>query len=393
MNPAVFMLIVFLVSTILTVNLTNISSDSVFWLSRIIIIACYFAGVSLQYLSTKKTAINLVQIERDQIKIKTFAIRLLLSLLLVFSLLMDVLFSNWPALSFNFEYAVLLPFLIYLTPFYINFVEKKLPKQNDAYYFFGQFVLGKRHWCWQEQKQLILSWLVKLIFIPLMYAWLVFSVESYLLHEWSLSSKSWIEGLFLFGLSVDLLIASAGYIFASRLLNNEVLSTDSSWLGWISCLICYPPLIYVFLKVKQQTNDIVWNDWLTTSDVLYWIWAFFIISSWLIYWMSTISFGLKFSNLSWRGLVNTGPYRYAKHPAYLSKNIYWWLHAVPFIGVTSSYELIRNFSGLLFVSFVYYLRAYTEEKHLLRFIEYQDYYDYMKMRNIYSRVKKKLLWP
>lgn len=107
--------------------------------------------------------------------------------------------------------------------------------------------------------------------------------------------------------------------------------------------------------------------------------------------MSTISFGLKFSNLSWRGLVNTGPYRYAKHPAYLSKNIYWWLHAVPFIGVTSSYEIIRNFSGLLFVSSVYYLRAYTEEKHLLRFAAYQNYYAHMKESNICSRIKKKLL--
>lgn len=250
MNPALSMLVVFLVSTMLTANLINISSDSVFWMARVIIVICCLVGVSFQYLATTKLGPNSALIEKKQLKPKIVAIRLLLSALLIFSLLMDVAFSNWPALHFNFEYILLLPLLLYLVPFYVRFVEKKSPQKNDNYYFFGQFVLGKRRWCWQEQKQLILSWLVKFIFIPLMYSWLVLSVESYLLHEWKWNSKSWIEGLFLFGLSVDLLIASAGYIFVSRLLNNEILSTDSSWLGWISCLICYPPLIYVFLKIK-----------------------------------------------------------------------------------------------------------------------------------------------
>lgn len=86
-----------------------------------------------------------------------------------------------------------------------------------------------------------------------------------------------------------------------------------------------------------------------------------------------MSFGLRFSNLSWRGLVDSGPYRYTKHPAYISKNLYWWLHTVPFVGVSSSLDLWRNILGLSFVSLVYYLRAKTEERHLMAFPEYAAY--------------------
>src|SRR5690606_33230096 len=98
-------------------------------------------------------------------------------------------------------------------------------------------------------------------------------------------------------------------------------------------------------------------------------------------------FGLRFSNLSWRGLVNTGPYRYTKHPAYLSKNIYWWLHTVPFVGVASNMDLLRNLLGLSFVSMVYYIRAKTEEHHLMAFPEYHDYSQYINKKGLLARLK------
>ena len=154
-----------------------------------------------------------------------------------------------------------------------------------------------------------------------MYSWLILAIESLLAFNWSLQPSIFIIGLFSFGLCIDLLLASAGYFFASRILGNEIKSTEKTWLGWLVCLICYPPLLEIFLIIKRQQDSFIWTDWLTPSTSLYWIWAFLIATTWLIYWLSTVSFGLRFSNLSWRGLVDTGPYRYTKHPAYISKNI------------------------------------------------------------------------
>ena len=39
----------------------------------------------------------------------------------------------------------------------------------------------------------------------------------------------------------------------------------------------------------------------------------------------------RFSNLTHRGIITNGPYRYSKHPAYLAKNLSWWLVSMPFM--------------------------------------------------------------
>lgn len=286
---------------------------------------------------------------------------------------MGVFFENWQTAVFNFEFFLAFPLLILLVPVYVNWLEGRFPREDDAYFRFGMVLLRKRRWVWLEQKQLLLSWGVKIFFIPLMYTFLMQAVEEILHFNWQLNPSVLIAGVFVFGLCIDLLVATAGYFFSSRFIGNEVISTDAHWLGWCSCLLCYPPLLFFLHEIKRQTDEKIWSDWLLPNEPLYWIWAFLITGSWGVYWMSTVSFGLKFSNLSWRGLVNSGLYRYTKHPAYIAKNIYWWLHTVPFYGVACFSDFLRNISGLVLVSFVYYLRAKTEERHLMQFSEYENY--------------------
>ena len=50
-----------------------------------------------------------------------------------------------------------------------------------------------------------------------------------------------------------------------------------------------------------------------------------------VYSWATISFGIRFSNLTNRGIITNGPYRYTKHPAYIAKNLSWWMESVPFV--------------------------------------------------------------
>ena len=359
------------------------------WIARLIVMLTFAAGLAVHWYCTKGLRpLHKSAGEPIVLKAKTVAVRLCLLALIVFSTLMGRLFSNWPATAFNWDYVLLVPLLLVCAPCYVRWAESIAPAGCDGYARLGQFILRQRSWQWAEQKELLLAWLVKLIFIPLMYSWLMMATESLLAFRWSLTSATLISGLYMYGLAIDLLIATAGYLFASRLLGNAVISTDKSWGGWLVCLLCYPPLIWVFQQVKQQTNDLVWTDWLQPDQPLFWFWAAAVTLTWLVYWLSTLHFGLRFANLSWRGLVNTGPYRWVRHPAYLSKNLYWWLYLVPFYGVASGYELARNLLGLCFVSLVYFLRAYTEERHLLQFAEYRDYVEQIRRNGLLARVKR-----
>lgn len=362
------------------------------WLARLIVLLAFSVGLIAHWRSTadirprQRTTVS-----PENLKSKILAVRLCLLMLIVFSTVLGQLFSNWPAVGFNLDYFFILPLLLlFFAPWYVRWAESLIPSGCDGYARLGQCVLRQRRWHWAEQKELLLAWLVKLIFIPLMYSWLMMATEGLLAFNPSLTPAAIIQGLYLYGLAIDLLIATAGYLFASRLLGNAVMSTDKSWSGWLVCLLCYPPLIWVFQQIKQQTNDLIWTDWLQPHQPLFWFWATAVSLTWLVYWLSTLHFGLRFANLSWRGLVNTGPYRWVRHPAYLSKNLYWWLYLVPFYGVASSYELTRNLLGLCFVSLVYFLRAYTEERHLKQFVEYRDYVEHMRSHGLLARLKRRV---
>ncbi len=55
-----------------------------------------------------------------------------------------------------------------------------------------------------------------------------------------------------------------------------------------------------------------------------------------VYAWATVAFGFRFSNLTDRGIITNGPYAWTKHPAYVSKNLFWWFAVLPFFAVTGS---------------------------------------------------------
>lgn len=62
-----------------------------------------------------------------------------------------------------------------------------------------------------------------------------------------------------------------------------------------------------------------------------------------------------------------------KHPAYVSKNISWWLISVPFIAGAGWFTALQSCLLLLCVNLVYFLRAKTEERHLRADPAYREY--------------------
>ncbi len=101
-----------------------------------------------------------------------------------------------------------------------------------------------------------------------------------------------------------------------------------------------------------------------------WLEPFFyalITIGWGIFAWASVSLGFKASNLTNRGTVSHGPYRYCRHPAYASKILLWSIGAVVF----GSYHV-----GLVLGYFlIYFMRAWTEERHLSND---QDYLEYKK---------------
>ncbi|AMN47809.1 hypothetical protein ACG33_12015 [Steroidobacter denitrificans] len=281
----------------------------------------------------------------------------------------------------------LLPLLLLLIPAYIVITERLRGKTEDACSSFGAVLRGKEQWNTATHKTLILSWIVKAFFIPLMYGNLVLACEKLLILGVLPQMHNWVAWFVVLGLCIDLLVGAVGYISAGKLLRTEVISVDDSWLGWVVCLVCYAPFFQYVKLLTEQKDELLWTDWLSPEQPLYWIWAALIVSAWTIHWLSFIAFGLRFSNLTYRGLIDRGPYKYCKHPSYLSKNIFWWLNTVPFYGVLSFSDFAANIGGLSLVSLIYYLRAKTEERHLRRFSEYAAYARRLENTSLWLRVR------
>jgi steroid 5-alpha reductase family enzyme len=107
--------------------------------------------------------------------------------------------------------------------------------------------------------------------------------------------------------------------------------------------------------------------------VLRWIVAGVVIFLVLVYVLATIAFGVRFSNLTHRGILTNGPYRFTKHPAYVAKNSSWWLTATPFLAHDSVAQAIKRCLMLGLMNFMYFMRAKTEERHLSQDPTYVEY--------------------
>jgi len=99
------------------------------------------------------------------------------------------------------------------------------------------------------------------------------------------------------------------------------------------------------------------------------------------------AFGLRFSNLTHRGILTHGPYRWTRHPAYLSKNLFWWISGLPFFCSNGFVEGARNTAIMVLVSGVYYWRAKTEERHLMADPAYQAYAAWMDRNDLWAKLR------
>jgi len=251
---------------------------------------------------------------------------------------------------------------------YIYWVDRRMPQPEDALWQAGRLLSG--HWRGRDLRllaQFALGWLVKAFFLPLMFTYFCGDLNQ-LLH-YDVSRLATFRGFYDWGFFtlyfVDVALVSMTYLMSLRATDTHIRSSEPTALGWLVALACYQPFWSLIARqYLDYDNGHSWGERFGRIPWLYTSWGCLILLLVAIYVWATIAFGARFSNLTHRGIITSGPYRFTKHPAYLAKNLSWWLIALPFVVASDVADTVRRCCLLLLLNGIYYLRAKTEERHL-----------------------------
>ncbi len=285
---------------------------------------------------------------------------------------------------------------------YIYVLDKYLIEKEDGNWHAGMFFLGQLDRIDRNiLKNHFLGWLVKGFFLALMFTYLVGNISHFQIHSifedflnaFTRSPDDFYRSMIKLIFTIDLAYVSVGYILTLKIFNSHIRSVEPTVLGWLAALACYQPFWDFFYNgyLGYNNDNFNFDNWLGGSPAILISWASAILILLIIYVWATLQFGIRFSNLTHRGIITNGPYGYCKHPAYVSKNISWWLISVPFISASGPVEAIKSCLLLVCVNLIYYLRAKTEEAHLAKDKAYRAYLDYMDKHSLYSRLRQRFI--
>lgn len=275
-------------------------------------------------------------------------------------------------------------------PFYFLWSDVYGSTMHDEYLAFGTLLSTWRADAWRRAdwpliRRHLLGWTIKGFFVPLMTVYFATELQTVhgLLTANTAGAMPRYQLLYHLSYAIDLLFCVVGYSAALRLFDSQIRSVQPTVAGWVIALMCYQPFYSVIGSAYLKYDDeIFWDNWLAGYPTVRAVWAAAIIALLFIYALSTVSFGLRFSNLTDRGIITSGPYRFSKHPAYVSKNLSWWLISIPFVSNNGWMEAVRNCGILLLLNSIYYTRARTEERHLNADPRYVAYALWMNERGL-----------
>lgn len=282
-----------------------------------------------------------------------------------------------PWFQFLAEHGFLLAFIFVG---YIVFTDSSNHQSTDVLYGLGLFFLRRRPWG-DGFKYYVAAVAVRAFFLPLMVSFCSSNIaELEMVFSADITSPvAFMRFITILVFYLDVSVVVPAYLFSCSANYSFIKSVDTSAAGVVCTLLCYPPFnTSVLSQLFPYEDSIKWFDAIP-QGILFYFWMALMLFCLSVYAWASVAMGFKFGNLTYKGLVNWGPYRYSKHPAYLSKNLYWWLYSVPFIAHTPSTAL-HNTCFLFIISLVYYYRAKTEEKHLSRYAEYRAYAGGLDMR-------------
>lgn len=286
---------------------------------------------------------------------------------------------------------IVIPFWLILAIPYFIWIDSKMINPEDGYWQLGMLATGQ--WGavnFNYLRQHLLGWLIKGYFFPLMFTYTTQNLGEFLRTDYLFDTfKATYDFLYFFFFFIDVILASMGYFISMRIFDNHLRSAEPTAAGWLVALVCYEPFwSMINQNYLKYHNDISWGTWLFNDPITYVIWGSLILLCLFIYLWATVMFGTRFSNLTHRGILTNGPYRWTKHPAYISKNISWWLIAVPFLADKPWDVNLRACLLLLGLNLIYFARAKTEESHLSKDPTYVTYANWINHYGAIARLKR-----
>ena len=283
--------------------------------------------------------------------------------------------------------ALALPLLVVSVP-YVMWLDRRLIEPRDGAWHFGHLVVGRAKAIDREMiHEHLRSWAVKGFFLAFMISivpgnWAsVIRAPAWEIVADPVNLARWLIGIMFM---IDVCFATVGYALTMKPLDAHIRSANPYAAGWLAALICYPPFIMMNpggpLDYHRGTaGHEGWTYWLGGAPLALGVTGFLLVLLAGIYAWATVAFGIRFSNLTHRGILTHGPYAWTKHPAYVSKNLFWWLGVMPFLATSGSMvDMIRNTTLLAIVTGIYYWRARTEERHLMADPAYREYAEWME---------------
>ncbi len=291
--------------------------------------------------------------------------------------------GNFAFAMWCFENAA--PWIFVLSIPYVIWLDRHLVAPKDGAWAFGAWLMGTGEPSQDAIHNHLRSWGVKAFFLAFMLAIVppgfgnfVRTDTTTILHD-PVALSNWLIG---FMFVVDVAFATVGYLLTMRPLDAHIRTANPYAAGWMAALMCYPPFILMDdggpldYSVGNFRAD-GWMHWLAGYPILLASVGAVMVVLTAIYAWATMAFGMRFSNLTHRGILTHGPYAWSRHPAYLSKNLFWWIATLPFLTIGSLTDAARATILMGVVAGVYYWRARTEERHLSADPAYREYSEWM----------------
>ncbi len=191
------------------------------------------------------------------------------------------------------------------------------------------------------------------------------------------TADMWLTLMF----TVTTFVFAFSYLTEAKFLKNKIKYADTSFLGILSCIICYYPFILItekFIPVGLKELVPIENTVLRIT-----VYTLVIIVN-ILSMLAILRLGTKSGNLTNRGIVTGFPYNIVRHPDYSAQICYVILTMLPlyFIGDLTVFGQILLTIGMLLWVGIYILRAVTEERNLIKDEDYKNYCQKTKYRFI-----------
>jgi len=288
---------------------------------------------------------------------------------------------------------------------YLLYMECRLGEQHEISWHSGLLLLGRwREINWQVMKDGAFVLLVRAVFLPLNFCSLLSNIRDLRQYDASmLDVSNWPNfHANMMQIIYTLLIATIvpGYVFSARLINTHVRAIDTTWFGWAVTMACYPPFVggvfgALFNYHPHRFDAPYIKPWIFFTDgtpwLLYTMGAAIILCELVHLWGEAI-LGIRASNLSHRGVISNGPFRYTRHPIYVSKCLGWLLISLPFLMGDTVFECLRLMLLWFGVCGIYVLRSAVEERVFMDDPNYVSYALWVDKHGAFAWFGKQMPW-